>query len=141
MTRRHKARRGVLQILYAWEVRGRDRSLPEEARDFFVRRNVGAEARAYGERLVTAIAEHLGDIDALLGETSEQWEVARMPIIDRNVLRIALAEFLYVDEVPSKVSIDEAVTLAERYGGADSPRFVNGVLDAIAHRLDLIAGR
>lgn len=141
MTRRQKARRGVLQILYAWEVRGRDRPLREEAEDFFVRRNVGAEARQYAERLVAAITDHLDDIDSLLGESSEHWDVARMPIIDRNVLRIALAEFLYVEDVPSKVSIDEAVTLAGRYGGADSPRFVNGVLDAIAHRLDLIAGR
>ncbi|MFN2419928.1 MAG: transcription antitermination factor NusB [Gemmatimonadota bacterium] len=141
MTRRHKARRGVLQILYAWEARGRDRPLEAEAADFWARRNVMSGAREYAERLVTALAEHLDEIDVLLGESSEGWEVERMSIVDRNILRIAVTEFLYVADVPSKVSIDEAVMLAARYGGADSPRFVNGVLDAIAHKLNLIAGR
>lgn len=138
MTRRQKARRWVLQILYAWEVRGRDRALVEEAEDFFARRTIASETRVYAERLVQAIATRLADIDALLAEASERWDPARMSIVDRNILRIALAEFLAFDDVPSKVSIDEAVELAGRYGGADSPRFVNGILDAIAHRLDLI---
>jgi N utilization substance protein B len=128
----------VLQILYAWEVRGRDRALVEEAEDFFARRTIASETRVYAERLVQAIATRLADIDALLAEASERWDPARMSIVDRNILRIALAEFLAFDDVPSKVSIDEAVELAGRYGGADSPRFVNGILDAIAHRLDLI---
>lgn len=138
MTRRQKARRWVLQILYAWEIRGRDRALGEEAGDFFTRRTIASETRSYAERLVEAIAARLADIDALLAEASERWDPKRMSIVDRNILRIALAEFLAFDDVPSKVSIDEAVQLAGRYGGADSPRFVNGILDAIAHRLDLI---
>jgi N utilization substance protein B len=138
VTRRQKARRWVLQILYAWEVRGRDRALGEEADDFFARRTIASETRGYAERLVQAIASRFDDIDALLADASERWDPARMSIVDRNILRIALAEFLALDDVPSKVSIDEAVQLAGRYGGADSPRFVNGILDAIAHRLDLI---
>lgn len=138
MTRRQKARRWVLQILYAWEVRGRDRALGEEADDFFTRRTIASETRGYAERLIQAIATRFAEIDALLADASERWDPARMSIIDRNILRIALAEFLAFDDVPSKVSIDEAVELAGRYGGADSPRFVNGILDAIAHRLDLI---
>ena len=138
MTRRHKARRWALQILYAWEVRGRDRDLRGEAEDFFDRRTIGPDTRGYAERLVDAIADRFDEIEALLAGGAERWDPARMAIVDRNVLRIALAEFLAFDDVPSKVSIDEAVELAGRYGGADSPRFVNGVLDAIAHRLNLI---
>jgi transcription antitermination protein NusB len=138
VTRRHKARRWALQILYAWEVRGRDRDLRDEAEDFFARRTIGPDTRGYAARLVGAIADRFGEIDALLAGGAEHWDPARMAIVDRNVLRIALAEFLAFDDVPSKVSIDEAVELAGRYGGADSPRFVNGVLDAIAHRLNLI---
>jgi N utilization substance protein B len=141
MTRRHKARRGALQILYAWETRGRDRPLQEEASDFWTRRNVASAARDYAQRLMTALADHWDDIDAVVAESSEGWEIERMSVIDRNILRIAVAEFMYVEDVPFKVSIDEAVTLATRYGGADSPRFVNGVLDTIAHKLNLIAGR
>jgi N utilization substance protein B len=79
------------------------------------------------------------EIDEALAGAAENWDLERMSIIDRNVLRIAIAELRYVEDVPWKVAIDEAVTLASRYGGSDSPRFVNGVLDALAHKLNLIA--
>lgn len=138
MKRRHKARRWVLQILYAWEVRGREASLRDTARDFFDRRRVAPETRAFAESLIQALADHIGDIDEHLAGGTEHWEMQRLAVIDRNVLRMALAEFLYFDDIPFKVTIDEAITLAGRYGGADSPRFVNGVLDALAHKLDLI---
>lgn len=138
MRRRHKARRWVLQILYAWEVRDRPGRLAEEAALFFERRRIGLETRGFAEDLIAVLDTHLEEIDRLLGESAENWDPARMSIIDRNVLRIGLAELLHFPDIPFKVSIDEAVTLARRYGGADSPRFVNGVLDAAAHRLDLI---
>lgn len=138
MKRRHKARRWALQILYAWEAREAREDLLETGRDFFERRQVAAETRAFAERILGAIAAHLPVIDETLSRGTENWQLDRLSIIDRNILRIALAEFLYLEDVPFKVSIDEAVTLAGRYGGADSPRFVNGVLDALAHRLDLI---
>lgn len=138
MRRRHKARRWTLQILYAWEMRGRVVDLRAEAEEFFARRQIASDTRAFAVELVDTLARHLDEIDAQLTGSAEHWELGRMAIIDRNVLRIALAEFLYFEDIPSRVTIDEAVTLAGRYGGEDSPRFVNGVLDAIAHRLDLI---
>lgn len=138
MRRRQKARRWALQILYAWEMRGRVADLRAEAEEFFARRQIASDTRDFAARLIDALAGHLDEIDAQLTGSAEHWELGRMAIIDRNVLRIALAEFLYFEDIPSKVTIDEAVTLADRYGGEDSPRFVNGVLDAIAHRLDLI---
>ncbi len=140
MTRRQKARRWVVQILYAWETRGRDRSLREEAEDFFARRTIASETRDFAVSLVEAIDNRFDEIDELLATAAKGWDPARMSILDRNILRIALAEFLALDDVPPKVTIDEAITLASRYGGADSPRFVNGVLDAVARRLDLIPG-
>ena len=139
MRRRHKARRWTLQILYAWEVRGRERPLEDEAAEFFARRQVGSQTREHAERLVGVIAERMPEIDEALAGAAENWDLDRMSIIDRNVLRIAIAERRYVEDVPWKVAIDEAVTLASRYGGSDSPRFVNGVLDALAHKLNLIA--
>lgn len=138
MRRRSKARRWVLQILYAREMRGADRDLRAEAADFFGRRSIAPGTRRFAERLIDALADHADHVDQVLAEGAEHWDLDRMAIIDRNVLRMALAEFLYLEDVPSKVTIDEAVTLAGRYGGEDSPRFVNGVLDAIAHKLDLI---
>lgn len=138
MRSRSKARRWVLQILYAWEMRDEGRGLLEEAEDFFERRRIHSDVRAFAQALVEMLAAHLDEIDSLLEESAERWEVKRMAIIDRNLLRIAAAEFLHFEDVPFKVSIDEAVELAKRYGGADSPRFVNGVLDALAQKLDLI---
>jgi N utilization substance protein B len=139
MRRRHKARRWTLQILYAWEVRSRERPLTEEAAEFFERRRVGSQTREHAERLIGVLAERMTEIDEALAGAAENWDLERMSIIDRNVLRIAIAELRYVEDVPWKVAIDEAVTLASRYGGSDSPRFVNGVLDALAHKLNLIA--
>lgn len=138
MTRRHKARRWVLQILYAWDLQGRHGDLLAEAAAFFVRRRVGEEGRRFAERLIEAIVAHGPSIDAHLADNTPGWALDRLAAIDRNILRIAIAEFLFLDDVPFKVTIDEAVTLAGRFGGEDSPRFVNGILDAIAHRLDLI---
>lgn len=138
MRRRHKARRWTLQILYAWELRGRPGPLQEEAAGFFERRRIATDTRGFAEELIDTLSTHLTEIDALLAESTEHWDFDRLAIIDRNVIRIAMAELLHFDDIPFKVSIDEAVTLATRYGGDDSPRFVNGVLDAIAHKLDLI---
>lgn len=138
MRRRHKARRWVVQILYAWEMRGRGESLTDEADRFFERRQIATDTRDFAQRLIDALAGHLDEIDSLIEETSAHWDFDRLATIDRNVLRIALAEFLYFKDIPFKVSIDEAITLAARYGGEDSPRFVNGILDSVAHRLDLI---
>lgn len=138
MSRRHKARRWVLQILYAWEVRGSDRDLREEAADLFDRRHIASDTRAFAERIVDALADHMDEIESHIETAASNWDADRMAVIDRNVLRIGIAELLWLDDVPTKVTIDEMIELAKRYGGEDSPRFVNGVLDALAHRLDLI---
>jgi N utilization substance protein B len=129
----------VLQILYAWEVRGNERPLGDDAKEFFSRRQIASQTRDYAEQLIAVLSDNLVEIDSTLADAAENWDVERMSIIDRNILRIAIAELRYVEDVPWKVAIDEAVTLASRYGGADSPRFVNGVLDALAHKLNLIA--
>ena len=76
-------------------------------------------------------------IDKHLAATSENWALARMPIVDRSILRLATYEMMYVDDVPTSVTINEAVELAKDFGGEDeSPRFVNGVLGRIAKILD-----
>ena len=91
----------------------------------------------YAELLVRGVAQHCADIDARLAATSENWAVERMPVVDRAVLRLAVFEMVYVDEVPVSVAINEAVELAKAYGGEDdSSRFVNGVLGRIARTVE-----
>ena len=131
MRARSRARGWALQILYAWEMRGREREIRDVLADFMADRRIGEASREYLFRLLHAVEEHIADIDSALHDAITNWRMERLSVIDRNVLRIGAAELLYLDDVPSAVSIQEAIVLAEKYGTDESPRFVNGVLDAL----------
>lgn len=140
MHRRSRARAWVLQLMYAWEMRGRMVS-PRELLGAFIRdRNIAESNRAYAETLVGTIEDHLDAIDGALAAALTNWRLERLSVIDRSILRIGAAELMFVDDVPPRVSIREGIVLAEKYGTADSPRFVNGVLDALMRRSDRPAG-
>jgi len=98
-------------------------------------RRVGTNRLPYIHRLVAALDEHGVDIDRQVQGALENWRLERLSAIDRGILRLATAELLFIDDVPPKVSIQEAIYLAERYGGPESSRFVNGVLDALYRAL------
>ncbi len=134
MRSRSRARGWALQILYAWEMRGPERPLPEVLADFMTDRLIGEGSRDYLFRLILAVAEHRADIDRTVQECLTNWRLERLSTIDRAVLRIGAAEMLFLHDVPPRVSIQEAVLLAEKYSTAESPRFVNGVLDALMRR-------
>lgn len=135
---RSRARAWVLQLLYAWEMSGRD-SLAAFARTALRHRRVSPRYRPYLELLVARLDEHLAEIDGLLQGHIPNWRLERLAAIDRNILRLGVAELRYVEEVPGKVAITEAIRLAERYGSDDSGAFVNGVLDSV-YREAAIAG-
>lgn len=91
----------------------------------------------YGELLARGVEDHLGDIDAVLSGATRNWSLSRVSATDRNLLRIALYEMLYVDEVASAVAIDECVELAKAFGSSEeSNHFVNGVLGRIQTDID-----
>ena len=95
------------------------------------------ELSEYAENLVAGVVERQADIDGYLERASENWSLERMPYLDRAILRVAVYEMLFADDVPVSVAIDEAVELAKVYGGEDeSSRFVNGVLGKIARVLE-----
>jgi N utilization substance protein B len=129
---RSRARGWALQALYAWEARGAD---PEAAvrtlQDLFSNLHVSPQNRPYAEVLVRLVAVNQQRIDRMLQDSLTNWRLNRLSVIDRNVLRLGVAEMLYVDDVPPRLSIREMVRLAEKYGTHESPRFVNGVLDAV----------
>lgn len=133
MGARRRARAYALQVLYALDV-NRD----ENARGALDRYtgwfDLDLEPRsvAFATELVTTVAEHLAEIDALVQTASRNWRLERMSRVDRNVLRLAAGELRYAPEVPVKVVINEAVELAKRFGASESPAFVNGILDRIA---------
>jgi len=95
---------------------------------------LGTEIESYGRRLAEQYYAHSIPIDEIVSQYSEGWALARMPAVDRNILRMALAEMLYMPDVPMGVTIDEAVELAKEYGGEDSSKFINGILGAVARK-------
>ncbi len=131
---RTRARAWALQIHYRWEVGDKSGTLAQTLEDTVATRRIAPARLPYIRRLLSALDEHGSDVDALLSEVLDNWRVDRLSLLDRGVLRIAAVEITHFDDVPPKVSIQEAVRLAERYSGVDSPRFVNGVLDALYKR-------
>jgi N utilization substance protein B len=87
--------------------------------------------RTFCLQLYDGTVQHQGEIDPRLGEAAENWRVARMATVDRNVLRLGAFELLHCPDTPPAVVIDEAIELARRFGTAESPAFVNGVLDRL----------
>lgn len=92
------------------------------------------KVRPFGLELVKGVVENKGEIDARLAETSSNWKLARMDYVDRNIIRIAVYEILFCDDIPAKVAINEAVDIGKKYGTEKSGAFINGILDSIRHR-------
>ena len=134
--KRSRARGWALQVLYAWEIRGERDRLPDLLREFTSGRRVGAEAQDYLETLITTLDMYLEPIDRTLSASLLNWRLERVSIIDRNIMRIAAAEMLHL-AIPPRVVIQEALQLAGKYGTAESPRFINGVLDALMRAAEL----
>jgi transcription antitermination protein NusB len=132
-----RGRARALQALYAWDVRGARpgtlERIAEQAWDDLV---VSSEERLFASRLIRAIARNSVEMDRTLSSVTTNWRLDRIGVIERCVLRLAAAE-LEEGVTPPRVIIREAVRLAERYGTAQSARFVNGVVDAVAR----VAGR
>ena len=128
MSARTKARKRALDVLFECDLRGSD---PVET---LAQRLVAAEPPVpeYTVELVQGVADHRQQIDELIAQHATGWTLDRMPAVDRNLMRIAAFELLWVDDVPDAVALSEAVNLATDLSTGDSPSFVNGVLAAIA---------
>ena len=128
---RVRARSWVLQILYAWESQVPRLPLEEAMEGVFRIRRVAPERETLVRRHMRYLAGHMEEIDRTIQDAMDNWRLDRLSRVDRSVLRLAVAELLFAEDVPQKVAIQEGVRLAGQYGGEESHRFVNGVLDAI----------
>jgi N utilization substance protein B len=131
-----RARARALQALYAWDMRG-GTDLERVASQVWDDLAITPEERRVAGPIVRHVARRQRELDAELAEVTTNWRLERIGAVERCVLRLAAAE-LAIGETPPRVVIQEAVTLAERFGSAQSARFVNGVLDALARRLGRI---
>ncbi|MCX5686725.1 MAG: transcription antitermination factor NusB [Candidatus Omnitrophica bacterium] len=130
MRKRTKARECALKILYAIDITGDE---PKKCIDTFWKNHeeIDSEVEAFADQLVLGVSNNREAIDKLITSHTTNWQLKRMAVIDRNILRFATYELLYVEEIPPKVSINEAIDIAKRYGDKDSGKFVNGVLDSV----------
>lgn len=128
MRNRSKSREYALQMLYQADIRHADcRQVLDE---FWHGVEAPEELKAFANELVSGTIGQLSEIDPLIAGFADNWELKRMAVIDRNILRLGVFELLR-GEVPPKVCINEAIELAKRFGDTESGKFINGILDAI----------
>ena len=129
MGARRKARELALQMLFENDVAG------TKADEMFRRsadlQRAPAALRDFTERLVAGTIEHRDDLDAIISKQADNWRLSRMPIVDRNILRLALFELLHEPSTPRPVVIDEALEIAKRFSTPRSSQFINGILDGV----------
>ena len=131
MGARRCAREFALQALFFADMQTEDRrDAVSLFREHFV--SDGEEALPFFDTLVDGVLDNQDEIDAVISKHSKNWKVYRMSAVDRNVMRVSAFEILYLDEVPDKVAINEAIEIGKRYGTYESGAFINGILDAIS---------
>lgn len=129
MGKRRKAREAALQYHF-WRDLQRG-AAPEKIDDFWEFLPVKASIREFAQPLIEGMVAHLSEIDERIRKYTENYEFHRISPVDRNVLRLAIYEMLYRDDIPPIVSINEAIELAKTFGGGESGKFVNGILDRV----------
>ena len=132
-SRRRKVRERVLQALYAFELS--HEPLPFVLETILADLKKDDEVYRFAAGLIEKIVETSPTLDALIKDRVTNWEFSRLAIIDRLILRMAICELLYFEDIPPKVSINEAIEIARRFSTDKSDKFVNGVLDAVLDTL------
>lgn len=137
MRKRTLAREFALQILYQIDITG---DTAETALDNFwlvhKEEGVDEELKAFASNLVKGVILHLEEIDSKISQYAKNWQLERMAVVDRNIMRMGCFELIYCDDIPSKVSINEAVEIAKRFSGLESGKFVNAILDKVKSERD-----
>jgi N utilization substance protein B len=129
--KRRQAREYALQILFQIDFTEKKVGR-RELDEFWSDKKENREIREFAEELVKGTLEKLEDIDALIEKLAENWILGRMAAVDRNILRLAAFEILYRKDIPSAVTINEALEIAKKYSSSESAPFLNGVLDRLA---------
>ncbi len=137
MSSRRRGRELALQLLYQLDMVKAD--VNKAIKAFWeLQESVPPEdTKEFCEDLARGTSEHSGQIDRLIEDTASNWRLGRMAVVDRNILRLAVYELLYREDIPSTVTINEAIELGKRFGTEESGAFINGILDKIAERIPL----
>ncbi len=131
MRERRAAREVVLQALYAQEMTADPMRMVEK--HIIDGSDLPDELKDFARKIFQSAILHKEQLDEYIKLKSEHWDFSRIAIVDRLIIRMAICEFLYFDDIPAKVSISEAIEIAKKYSTDDSSAFVNGILDAVLH--------
>jgi len=133
--KRRKAREYAFQFLFQFDFTGKkpDR---EEFDEFWADKEEDFEGKEFIEDIVYGTIKNLSAIDSSVQKAAEHWVLQRMAAVDRNILRLATYELLYRNDIPSAVTINEAIEIAKRYSSTESASFINGILDTIAKGIE-----
>jgi N utilization substance protein B len=136
MGARRKARICALQMLFQFDI-SRPR-VDELVRTYWgeLASEIVGDVRQFSTDLALGAIQHVDEIDALIVRRAENWRIARMAVVDRNILRLAIYEFLYEPDTPKTVAINEALEIARRFSTFEATQFINGILDAIKRDLE-----
>ncbi len=128
MTGRRKAREAVLRTLYAYEIHPRD--VDDVFEESLTDIELAEANQTFARQYIGIVLDHVAELDQHIIRLAENWELDRIAIIDKIILRMALAELFYMPDIPEKAAINEAIDLAKQYSTLESSSFVNGILDA-----------
>ncbi|MCI0512659.1 transcription antitermination factor NusB [candidate division KSB1 bacterium] len=136
MSNRRRAREFALRAFYAFELSGNN--LEQTLNDILLsRQDINHNGIEFACKLVRMAAENKVAIDAYICDKAKNWDFDRIAILDKLILRMAICEFLYFDDIPPKVTIDEAIEISKKYSTEKSGKFINGILDSILNDLKL----
>lgn len=139
MGTRRKARECALQMLFQYDIARPEvdeliKTYWDEISD--IQADHGLEVKDFASRIVCGTIDHLEEIDDRISKRTEHWRISRMAVVDRNLLRMAVYEFLYETETPRTVIINEALEIARRFSTYEATQFINGILDGIKRDLE-----
>ncbi len=129
MGRRRKAREETLRILFRLEFESKQ--IAKTLDQYWESKKTSEEIKEYSTWLVKGIISDLAKIDNIIQQVSEHWRISRMALVDRNILRMAVFELLYEENIAPAIIINEAIEIAKKYSGDEAGTFVNGILDAV----------
>lgn len=136
MGRRRRAREDTLRILFRLEFN--DQDVEEVVARYWKERKAEKEVREYSNWLTRGIVSRKKKMDSIIQSASEHWRLSRMTLIDRNVLRMALFELLFEENIAPAIIINEAIEIAKKYSGEEAAPFINGILDAVRKNLEQV---
>jgi len=128
MGARHQSRERALQILFQHDIHGKPGLWSDE---FWNQFHASEDVKVFAEQLVQGVLAHRKDLDAVISRYATNWKISRMQVVDRNILRLGAYELFWLDDVPARVTVNEAIELAKDFGDEEAAKFVNGILDKV----------